>query len=316
MSIDRPVRVTFVVPTLNSEETIGECLSSIFAQSEKNGPFEVFLVDNGSTDRTVSIAEAKGADILKGPNLTVAALRNLGASRARGEFIAFVDSDCAIGPDWLKAAIPLFDDPGVGAVGAPTSIPEDGTWVQRAWYMHRKKSYGRGFVPWLSTENLMVRTDVFRNVGGFDEALVTCEDVDLCYRIRKTHGILSDSSMVSVHRGEAATVRQFFRKERWRGKGSFRMILVHGLKRDEIPSMLTPFYGSAMAVFFLAAVFRLVFFAEATAFTAFAAVLFLPAAAMAIRTSLRVRSATYLVPLVLLYIVYVSARTASSFLRA
>jgi glycosyltransferase involved in cell wall biosynthesis len=315
MSSEDPIKVTFIIPARNSGDTIGECLSSIFAQPEENGQFEVLVADNGCTDRTVSIAKEKGATVLEGPSLTVGALRNLGASRARGEILAFVDSDCVIAPNWLQAAISLFDDPRIGAVGAPTSIPENGTWVQRAWYMHRKKTCDRGFVAWLPTENLLVRRDVFQRVGGFNEILATCEDVDLCYRIRETHKILFDSSLKSLHRGEAKTLLQFFRKERWRGKGSFRMILVHGMKGDEIPSMLTPFYGFTVAVLFLVAVFDLVFRAEMTAWAAFAAFLFLPPIMMAIRTSLRVHTATYLFPLILLYIVYVSARTASAISR-
>jgi hypothetical protein len=90
------------------------------------------------------------------------------------------------------------------------------------------------------------------------------------------------------------------------------MILVHGMKGDEIPSMLTPFYGLTVAVLFLVAVFHPVFLAETTAWTAFAAFLFLPPIMMAVRTSLRAHSAAYLFPLIILYIVYVSARTASS----
>jgi len=306
-------KVSFIIPAFNSEATLGECLDSVFAQGKGTGLFEVLVVDNGSMDRTVAISTEKGARVLDGPGITVAALRNLGARNALGEILAFVDSDCVISENWLRNAVPAFDDPQVGAAGAPTSVPENGTWVQRAWYMHRRKSLQREFVEWLPTENLLVRREIFDKAGGFNESLVTCEDVDLCYRIGKTHKILSDPSLVSVHLGEARTLRLFFKKERWRGKGNLKGSLLHGVKADEIPSLLTPLYGAAVSALFLFAVLRLILVADARVMMATAVLLLFPPVAMAIRTSLRGRSMTYAFPLVILYLVYVAARTASTF---
>jgi glycosyltransferase involved in cell wall biosynthesis len=102
MHSNKSVQVTFIIPTLNSESTIRECLASIFAQTIGAGRFEVLLIDNGSTDKTVSIAKEKGATVLEGPCLTVAGLRNLGARNSHGNILAFVDSDCVISPEWLR----------------------------------------------------------------------------------------------------------------------------------------------------------------------------------------------------------------------
>ncbi len=309
-------KATFIIPARNSEATLKACLSSIFGQTANKGDYEVLLIDNGSADMTVSVAREMGATVLEGPGLTVAALRNLGARKAHSEILAFVDSDCMIAPCWLQNALALFDNPQIGAAGAPTTIPENSTWVQRAWYMHRKKTIDREFVVWLPTENLLVRRDIFNAVGGFNEELVTCEDVDLCYKIGKFYKILSDSSILSVHLGEARTLRQFFKKEKWRGKGNFRGGLAHGIKVDEIPSLLTPFYGLTVLTFFIFVAIRIFSGADISTIIIFGALIFPPPVIMAIRTSLRGRSLKCLLPLVVLYTVYVAARTVSAFSKS
>lgn len=306
------IKVSFIIPARNSEATLEECLSSIYAQTGGCGVFEVLLIDNGSSDRTVDIAKGKGARVLEGPGLTVGALRNLGARNARGRIFAFVDSDCVISSSWLDNALPLFDDQQVGIVGAPTSVPENGTWVQSAWYMHRKKTKIREFVTWLPTENLLVRREVFEKINGFNEMLVTCEDVDLCYRIGESHKIISDFSISAVHLGEARTLRDFFRKERWRGKGNFRGIFLHGLRIDEIPSLLMVGYGLTAMLLFIVGIFRAFYYSDINTLSVSIVFWVFPPIAMAIRTSLKVRKFKGVFPLTLLYAVYIAARTVSS----
>jgi glycosyltransferase involved in cell wall biosynthesis len=309
------IKVTFIIPARNSEKTLNECLVSILGQSIGRDIFEVLVIDNGSTDRTVRIAKEKGLQVLNGPGLTVSALRNLGVRNSQGEILAFVDSDCVIASDWLRNAIPLFDNPEIGAAGAPTLVPENGTWVQWSWYMHRKKRVNREYVKWLPTENLLVKREIFEKIGGFNEELVTCEDVDLCYRIEKTHKIICDSSISAVHLGEARTLLDFFKKERWRGKGSFIGSALHGLIVNEIPSLLTPFYGLMILTLFIYAILRLMLNGDSSAQMAFVAILVFPPLIMAIRTSIRVNSLKCMCPLVILYIVYVAARTVSLIIK-
>jgi len=106
-------------------------------------------------------------------------------------------------------------------------------------------------VEWLTSMNLIVRKDVFEEVGGFNENLVTCEDVDLCYRIGQTHKIISDKRIKSIHQGEARTINGFFKKERWRGKSNLDGIKEHGLKLKEIPSVVLPIYYLVSPCIFL-----------------------------------------------------------------
>jgi hypothetical protein len=88
----------------------------------------------------------------------------------------------------------------------------------------------------------MVRRDAFLTVGGFNERLKTTEDVDLCYRLAPHGIILHNPAMEAIHWGEDPDLRTFWRKEVWRGIGSLRGVLSHGLCWAEVPSLGYPLY--------------------------------------------------------------------------
>ena len=234
--------ISIIIPAYNEEKHIGQCLDSIFNLDYPRDKFEVIVIDNGSTDRTREIAASYDILLLQDSRKNVSGLRNLGARHAKGDILAFVDADCVVARDWLKQAEKYFNDFSVVAWGAPPIPPENSTWVQAAWFLVRKKNKVIEEVDWLESMNLFVRKDLFDKVGGFDESLITCEDVDLSYRLSKFGKIISDSRLKVIHLGEAATVREFFKKELWRGKGNFKGVLRHGLSLKEIPSLVIPLY--------------------------------------------------------------------------
>ena len=171
--------------------------------------------------------------------------------------------------DWLSAASKYFNDHMVSAWGSPPDIPENSTWVQKAWQVVRQKEKIVESVDWLESMNLFVRKDIFLKTGGFNETLVTCEDVDFSYRASKVGRIIADSSIKVIHLGEAATVKVFIKKELWRGKGNFQGVLSHGLSLKEIPSLAIPVYfGIFLPLFLIFLVFHFtamtVFFALIT----------------------------------------------------
>ena len=203
---------------------------------------EIIVVDNGSTDRTREIAIEYNAKLLRDDLKNVSGLRNLGVEKSTGEIIAFIDADCAASEDWLKNAAVYFNDAKIAAWGAPPEVPANGTWVQKTWHVVRSKGKNLAEVDWLESMNLFVRKNQFLEIGGFNESLMTCEDVDLSYRIKKLGKIISDNRIQVFHYGEAATVRQFIRKEVWRGIGNFKGVFSHGIRLKELPSLMIPLY--------------------------------------------------------------------------
>jgi glycosyltransferase involved in cell wall biosynthesis len=234
------MQFSIIIPAKNEEANIGRCIDSILNVDWDRSQYEIIVVDNGSSDRTVAIAREKGAQVFVKPELTISGLRNFGASSASGEILAFIDADCTVVTTWLEKASPYLLRTEVACFGSPPLVPEDATWVPKAWFAVRKKKDDLCETDWLESMNMFVRKEAFVASGGFDESLITCEDYDLTLRL-KQHGLLMcDSSIVAVHHGEASTVGHFYRKELWRGKSNFVGMMQHGLTLAEIPSLIAP----------------------------------------------------------------------------
>jgi len=219
--------ISFIVPVRNDAERLRVALASLATTATAAAvPFEIIVVDNGSTDQSVQVARDAGATVVELPDSKVSAMRNTAARRARFDLIAFVDADNEVVPGWAAAAMATFRDESVGACGHPYSCPSPGTWVQRAYDLLRPKSDGTHDVEWLGSGNLVIRGRVFDAVGGFDETLTTCEDVDLCQRLRRDGArLLSVSGMRSVHHGDPRTLKAVFLGELWRGRDNVRVTL-------------------------------------------------------------------------------------------
>ena len=97
--------VSVVVPCFNSEAFIAECLEALCDQDYPRDRYEVILVDNGSSDRSLEIAKQfAGVRCLTEAKRGSYAARNRGVAAARGEVVAFTDSDCAPARDWVRTA--------------------------------------------------------------------------------------------------------------------------------------------------------------------------------------------------------------------
>lgn len=232
---------TVIIPAKNEEKNIQACLQSISNIDYPADKYEVLLIDNGSTDRTVEIAESFGAIVSIQPELTISGLRNFGATFAKGKILAFLDADCTVDRDWLKAASLYLDNHEVVSFGSPAILPPNATWVQRAWFNVREKKSQVVEVGWHESANVFVLKEAFHSVGGFDKSLVTCEDYDLSFRLGSLGKQLSDSRILAIHHREPATIKEFFRKESWRGKSNISGIFKHGIHLRELPSLLFPF---------------------------------------------------------------------------
>jgi glycosyltransferase involved in cell wall biosynthesis len=114
--------ISVLVPTFNRRSTIGRTIESILGQTYAD--FELIILDDGSTDGTVDFIREKFNDPRirierVEENAGVDATRNRGLEKARGEFVAFLDSDDEWLPHALERAMTAMHDPGIGMVLAP-----------------------------------------------------------------------------------------------------------------------------------------------------------------------------------------------------
>lgn len=233
-------RISFIVPVLNDARRLAVCLQSIRRNLSAQGTVEIIVVDNGSSDGSPDVALRYGATVISAQG-RVSELRNLGARRATGDVLAFVDADHEIGLGWVFAARDVLRLPGVGAAGALYRPPLDGTWVQQAYGHLRGRSTGQHDTDWLGSGNLAVWRHVFEAIGGFDTSLEACEDVDLCQRIRAAgHRLVSDARLDTIHHGDPETLRDVFRSELWRGRNNLRVSFRGPLSLRALPSALIP----------------------------------------------------------------------------
>jgi hypothetical protein len=303
--------VSFVIPVLNGDRDIARCLSSIRHQKFSAEAYEVLIIDNGSTDQTQRIVHDLGFGFQVVPNVHVSALRNRGVSIAKGNYIAFVDADVELTPDWLRNGLGVFEDQRVVASGCFPGIPPNATWVQRAWDAHQRQGALASTpwpVPWLPSMNLIVRREDFLAISGFNERLATAEDVDLCYRLRQRGIILCNPAMQAIHWGEARDLRTFWRKEAWRGIGNLQGVLSHGLRWDELPSLGYPLYMLGGILFFILGSLVAVQRGQCTLALISLVFLLLPALFLALKTAYMARQPVLILPLFLLYLVYGFAR--------
>lgn len=240
--------VSFVIPVRNDATGLARCLTSVRAQRGV-GEFEIIVVDNGSIDGSDEVARSFGATVLTIPGRGVGELRNRGAAAARGTFVAFVDADVELGPDWLRTALLYMADPQVAMAGAEYAPAPDANWVQRLYDGLRHPSGPPADTRWLPAGNVLVRRAAFEAIGGFDESLQTCEDWDLCLRLHERGGrLLAAGDLRSVHYGDPASLGALFRGEAWRGRDNLRVSLRRIPALRDLPGILIPIVWLAGAL--------------------------------------------------------------------
>jgi glycosyltransferase involved in cell wall biosynthesis len=101
-----PSLVTIAIPCFNYSHYLGKAIHS--AQAQQYRPFEIIVVDDGSTDDSAAVATRAGVRLIRQPNLGLGAARNAGLAAATGEFILFLDADDELLPDALDTGVAML----------------------------------------------------------------------------------------------------------------------------------------------------------------------------------------------------------------
>lgn len=183
-----PDLTTVVIPVLNGAGSLRRQLEAVEAQ-DYEGAWEVVVVDNGSDDGTVEIAEAWTAErpnarLVGAPDVRAAAhARNRGVAAAEGDFIAFCDADDVVTPRWLAEL--TRSATGADLVGGGHSARALNATDVRSWREEPSQLallVAHGFLRFASGNNFGIWRDAFDRLGGLDERLAAGEDIDLSWR--------------------------------------------------------------------------------------------------------------------------------------
>ncbi len=232
------VKVSIIIPTKNNIDVIEKCLTSLQNIDFPQDEFEIIIVDGHSTDGTVEIAKKYGCKVFLENAGTIGYARDLGVKYASGSFVAFTDADCVCDRNWINELIRLFNGEKVAAVGGPNITPGDdtefGKCVGNVLLFLSKLGARYGFKEEKITKvyhnptcNVMYKKSVLEEVGGFNYRLITVDDEELDYRIRKMGYVLLYTPYAVVYHYRRSSWSKFARMAWNYGVGRMQAIKLH-----------------------------------------------------------------------------------------
>ena len=214
MSIEFENRISVVIPTYNRSHTLMRAINSVLSQTHP--AFEIIVVDDGSTDGTKELLQAYGfckkdtkeleKKYLIQENGGVSSARNLGVKNAKGDFIAFLDSDDAWSEKKLERQLVVLKQ----NLFKQRIIHTDEIWIRNGVRVnqHKKheKSGGNIFEKCLalcciSPSSAMLHRSLFDEYGYFDETMPACEDYDMWLRLAAFEKVLFVPEFLTIKYG-------------------------------------------------------------------------------------------------------------------
>jgi glycosyltransferase involved in cell wall biosynthesis len=178
--------ISVIIPVYNDTPHITLCLNSILSCNYEGG-IEIIVVDDGSSDGLRELVNSFPCSfIATGKNSGPGPARNLGAKSAKGDIVAFVDSDCIVASNWLSIIDNIFRDNKIKAVAGRFSENLNPEFIARyryceaSFYMINEKT----FVNTFTASSFACRKDLFLKVGGFGNR-PAAEEITLGYRLYK-----------------------------------------------------------------------------------------------------------------------------------
>lgn len=239
--------ISVIIPTYNRSYSLGEAIQSIldqdyFAARDSFDCLELLVIDDGSTDNTKEIVKSFGspAKYCFRRHKGVSAARNLGLSLAKGEFIAFLDSDDLWERDKIGVQMSFME-----AFPKAKICYTEETWIRRGDFVNPKKKHKK-YSGWifdkvlplclLSLSSALFRKEIFDEIGVFDENLPACEDYDFGIRLAQKYPIYLISKPLIVKRGGHSDQlsRQYWGMDRFRVKALEKALLLDLTPKQEI----------------------------------------------------------------------------------
>jgi glycosyltransferase involved in cell wall biosynthesis len=205
--IDARIRLSVVIPAYNEESYLAECLEAVLAElvaTTARGPFEVVVVDNGSTDQTAAIAGCfPEVRVVFEPHKGLTRARQRGLQEARGAILAYVDADTRMPPGWIRRVIDTFDgDDQVVCVSGPY-VYHDVTRVKAAlvrlyWRVIATPAYGlTGYMA--VGGNFAARAGALAMIRGFDMTIPFYgEDTDIARRLAGVGHVVFNKDLIML----------------------------------------------------------------------------------------------------------------------
>jgi len=173
-----------VIPVFNGMSTLPACLDSLEAQDYPI-PFEVIIVDDGSSDGSGDYAESRGVKVIRQENRGPGLARNTGVKEAQGEYLVFTDDDCILDRDFITEIVrPL---PGTGIIGSQGVLYTKqksivARFIQHEYSERHELQSSADYLDWVATYGACYEKAPFLEAGGFNDTY-SSEDCELSFRL-------------------------------------------------------------------------------------------------------------------------------------
>jgi glycosyltransferase involved in cell wall biosynthesis len=219
------VEISVIIPTFRDTGELALCLGALQSQTAPKQLFEIIIINNDS-ENLIDIDSLGDSNIqvIVEPLAGSYAARNAGVRAARGRFLAFTDSDCIPGEDWLANALVELRCQALARVAGAIQIfrPPDGGGIaftyERLFSFRQEENVKRGVCV---TANLFVSKEIFKQVGFFRQ-VYSNGDIEWNERASRIGIPIVYSERVVVRHPSRKTVRALLKKERRRAGGYAR----------------------------------------------------------------------------------------------
>jgi glycosyltransferase involved in cell wall biosynthesis len=226
-----------IIPTHNRNAQLKSCLQALAAQAYPRDRFEVVVVDDGSVDPprkiVASFCGTLNVTLLAEPHGGPSAARNAGATRARGEFLAFTDDDCAPAPEWLQNMSARLASLPTSLVGGRTinALTENiysatSQALIDVIYAHFNRDPANA--QFLASNNIAMPAAQFHAMGAFNSSFPFAEDREFCDRWLRHGYRMAYAPEVLLHHHHYLTPGRLWRQHFNYGRGAFHFHQING----------------------------------------------------------------------------------------
>ncbi|HRQ06231.1 MAG TPA: glycosyltransferase [Nitrosomonas halophila] len=237
------MHVSIIIPAFNEERLIEQCLQSVADAMAANQSYgyshEVIVVDNNSTDDTARLAKQAGARVVFEPVNQIARARAAGAAAATGDWFIFLDADCLLNAGLVGEIFSLIEQGKHVGAGSTLHMPNLPWWMVvllRIWTALSVK------FSWAAGALIACDATVFREVGGFNQALYAAEEVDLSQKLKKWgRARKRDFTILTDHPLETSS-RKVQLYSSWEIAGQFLRLILHPFRTLQSKERLSMWY--------------------------------------------------------------------------
>lgn len=252
------MQISFIIPHKGRHELLQQTVASIFRQDYDLEQIEVIIVsqNNDLSESAVCNDSKQNVQVIHRPESdTISALRNHGVAHSSGEYLAFLDADVELAPNWIEAMLQeLRHSSDRVLVSAAQTCAENAPVLEKIRTVLSNADLDKA-VSFLPGRNLFLSRKSFDSSSGFPEHLITCEDYYFTHEISQQGDLYYSSKSNYIHLGEDKKLNEMFQKEKWRGQSNLQSLKGRPVPLREVPSFLLPFW---IFFFALLSVFALV----------------------------------------------------------